>query len=60
MKYITDLQKSPDFYLRGEDFSGEVDYFIDHVCNTNLNNINSFENGLKVDRVIDLIKKDAL
>jgi predicted dehydrogenase len=59
MKYITDLQKSPDFYLRGEDFSGEVEYFIDHVVNKNQDNINSFENAFKVDRVIDLLKKDA-
>lgn len=59
MKYITDLQTPADFYLRGEDFSGEVDYFIQHVHEKNLDNINSFESAVKTDQVIELLKKDA-
>ena len=59
IKYITDLQKPVDFYLRGEDFSGEIDYFIKKVSEKNLENINSFENALKTDHVIELLKRDA-
>jgi predicted dehydrogenase len=59
MKYITDLHKPINFYLRGEDFSEEVDYFIQHVLDKNLENKNSFENSLKTDNTIELLVKDA-
>jgi predicted dehydrogenase len=58
-KYITDLQKPVDFYLRGEEYSAQVDYFIHHVQEKNMENINSFESALVADKVIDLLKKDA-
>lgn len=58
-KYITDFQKPVDFYLRGEEYSSQVDYFIHHVHEKNTENINSFENALWTDQVIELLKKDA-
>jgi predicted dehydrogenase len=58
-KYITDFQKPVDFYLRGEEYSEQVDYFIRHVHEKNMENCNSFRNALTTDRVIELLKKDA-
>lgn len=59
IKYITDLTTSVDFYLRGEEYSAQVDYFVDHVRNRELDNINSFESALATDRVIDLLLKSG-
>jgi predicted dehydrogenase len=58
-RYITDFQQPVDFYLRGEEYSAQVDYFIRHVHEKNTENINSFENALWTDYVIDFLKKDA-
>jgi predicted dehydrogenase len=58
-RYITDFQKPVDFYLRGEEYSVQVDYFIRHVQEKNPENCNSFESALATDRVIDILKKDA-
>lgn len=58
-KYITDLQQPVDFYLRGEEYSSQVDYFIRQVHEKNTENINSFENALWTDHVIEILKEDA-
>jgi predicted dehydrogenase len=58
-RYITNFQKPVDFYLRGEEYSAQIEYFIWHVHDRNLENCNSFENALTTDRVIELLKKDA-
>lgn len=59
IKFITDLTSPVNFFLRGEEYSSQMDYFIDHVKNRNLENLNSFESALRTDRVIDLLIKDA-
>lgn len=59
IKYITDLTPPVNFFLRGEEYSAQMDYFIDHVKNRKLENLNSFESALRTDRVIDLLIKDA-
>lgn len=59
VKWITDVTKDVQFYLRGEEYSFQIDTFITCVKEKNLNNINSFGNALLTDQVIDLIIKDA-
>ncbi|MGD1007011.1 MAG: Gfo/Idh/MocA family oxidoreductase [Ignavibacteriaceae bacterium] len=59
IKCITDLTKSVDFYLRGEEYSAQIDYFIKHVAEKNLNNVNSFRSAYETNMIIDLIKKNA-
>ena len=58
-RYITELQKPVAFFLRGEEYSSQIDYFIRQVNEKNMENINSFENALWTDHVIELLKKDA-
>ena len=59
VKYITDLALPINFYLRGEEYSAQLDYFIDNVKNSRKGNINTFEQALKTDRVIEMLINDA-
>ncbi len=56
VKYITDLTEPVEFYLRGEEYSSQIDYFIDAVQGKVPNSINNFESACHTDKVISLIK----
>jgi predicted dehydrogenase len=59
IKYITDLTEPVNFYLRGEEYSSQIDYFIDNIKKSKLENINSFESAMETDKVIDMLVKDG-
>jgi predicted dehydrogenase len=59
IKYITDLAIQVDFYLRGEEYSAQIDHFIQCVLKKKQTEINSFEQALKTDETIDLIIEDS-
>lgn len=59
VKYVTDLTKPVDFYLRGEEYSAQVDYFIKAVEKKVPNNINTFQSAWHTDKVISLIKNST-
>ncbi|NTS42559.1 Gfo/Idh/MocA family oxidoreductase [Flavisolibacter sp. BT320] len=59
VKYVTDLTKSVDFYLRGEEYSSQVDYFIKAIQGKVPNNINTFMSAWHTDNVISMIKGSA-
>jgi len=58
-KYITDFAIPVDFYLRGEEYSAQIDHFISCIKNKKQAVINSFEQGLYTDKVIEMIIADA-
>jgi predicted dehydrogenase len=59
IKYITDLAIPVDFYLRGEEYSAQIDHFIKCIMENKQTAINSFEQALKTDRVIEIIIEDS-
>jgi predicted dehydrogenase len=59
IKYITDLAIPVDFYLRGEEYSAQIDHFIKCIIENKQTAINSFEQALKTDRVIEIIIEDS-
>lgn len=59
IKYITDLYIPVDFYLRGEEYSAQIDYFLSCIKNSEITGINSFLSGHFTDRAIDLIFNDS-
>lgn len=59
VKYVTDLTEPVDFYLRGEEYSAQVDYFIKAVQGKVPNTINTFQSAWHTDKVISLIKQSA-
>lgn len=58
IKYITDLAIPVNFYLRGEEYSAQIDNFMDCIIGKKQTNYNSFEQGLYTDKVIELIIDD--
>ncbi|MDP4185068.1 MAG: Gfo/Idh/MocA family oxidoreductase [Bacteroidota bacterium] len=59
IKYITDFALPVNFYLRGEEYSAQVDYFIDCIRNSKKTEINSFEQAFYTDKVIKMIMDNA-
>jgi len=59
MRYITDLTDPVDFYLRGEEYSAQVDYFAKCIASGTLDNVNSFESALHTDLVIESLKNKS-
>lgn len=57
IKYITDLTNPVDFYLRGEEYSAQIDYFIQNIKNKQLGQINTFAQALNTDKTIELLKR---
>lgn len=58
IKYITDLAIPVNFYLRGEEYSAQIDNFIDCIVRNKQTEYNSFEQGLYTDKVVELIIED--
>ncbi len=52
VKYITDLALPVNYYLRGEEYSAQIDHFISHIKLNKENTSNTFEQGLYTDQVI--------
>ncbi|MES1216419.1 MAG: Gfo/Idh/MocA family oxidoreductase [Bacteroidota bacterium] len=59
IKYITELTPQVDFYLRGEEYSAQIDYFIRAVEGKVTNSINTFSSAWQTDKAIELIKNSA-
>ena len=59
IKYITDFAIPVDFYLRGEEYSAQIDYFINCVEKKQQAQYNSFEQAMYTDLVIEMILEDA-
>jgi len=57
--YITDFAKSVRFYVRGNEFSRQLDYFVDCIEQKRTDNVASFAEALKTDVVMEEITKDA-
>lgn len=55
-KHITDLTDDVDFYLRGEEYSEQINYFIKAIQGQVPNIINTFESAWITDRVIKQIR----
>ncbi len=58
-RYITDFAEPVRFYVRGCEFTRQLDYFIACILNNIPCQICSFEDGLKTDIIIERIAKDA-
>lgn len=58
-KYIIEFALPVKFYLRGEEYSAQIEYFVDNVMNKRQSTYNTFEQGLYTDRVIEMILNKA-
>jgi predicted dehydrogenase len=59
IRYITDFAIPVNFYLRGEEYSAQIDYFVECVKNNKQALYNSFEQARYTDLVIEMIVENA-
>jgi predicted dehydrogenase len=59
IKYITDYAISVSFYLRGEEYSAQIDHFVNCIKNKQASSINTFEQALYTDKVVNMIIQDS-
>ena len=57
--YVTDIAAPVRYYVRGYEFTRQLDYFIDRIVADDSGNICSFRDGFQTDRVIEQIAADA-
>jgi predicted dehydrogenase len=59
VRYTTELTKPVWFYLRGEEYSAQLDHFVRCVVSGDPANINSFASAAQTDRVLAMMREDA-
>ena len=60
IRWLTDLTPTVDFYLRGEEYSAQVDYFIQCVKEGRHDPLLSFSSALETDQVVHMLLDDGL
>lgn len=58
-KYITDLAIPVNFYLRGEEYSAQIDHFVNCIKTQKQSEYNTFEQAYYTDLVIEMISENA-
>lgn len=55
VRYGTDLTPPVWYYLRGEEYSAQIDYFVQSIQQRRANGVNSFRSALATDRVVAMM-----
>jgi scyllo-inositol 2-dehydrogenase (NADP+) len=53
--YTTDLTEEVWFYLRGEEYSAQIDHFVKNIEAKRVNGENTFRSALDADRIVSMI-----
>ena len=59
VRYTTELTAPVGFYLRGEEYSAQIEHFVERVRSRFVDGINGFESAADTDRVIGMMIADA-
>lgn len=59
VRCATDLGQPVRFYLRGNEFTRQLDYFVEKVCARDMSNVSGFASAAETDRAIRAILNDA-
>jgi predicted dehydrogenase len=59
VRYTTELTDEVWFYVRGEEYSAQLDYFVQAIKRGAKENVNSFESAYETDKVIAMIIADS-
>ena len=60
VRYATELTDEVWFYLRGEEYSWQIDHFVRNITGGVMENVSSFANSEVTDRVISMILQDSV
>jgi scyllo-inositol 2-dehydrogenase (NADP+) len=55
VRYTTDLTQAVWFYLRGEEYSAQIDYFVQSIQRGRTDGQNTFRSAIEADRVVEMI-----
>lgn len=59
VKYTTDLTEPVQFYVRGEEYSAQLEDFVDRIQHRRAEGVNDFRSAAVTDRAIALLVADA-
>ena len=59
VRYITDLPVDVWYYLRGEEYSSQIDYFFRSIEERRKDNISSFTTAAQTDLIVSMMARDA-
>ena len=59
VRYTTELTQPVWFYVRGEEYSAQLDYFVRCIKSGQSDNVNSFASAVMTDSVITMLINDA-
>ncbi|MBD3627949.1 Gfo/Idh/MocA family oxidoreductase [Cyclobacterium sp.] len=59
VKYLTELTANVDYYLRGEEYSAQIDHFIKCIKHSETNNKSSFRSASYTDQLISKLITDS-
>jgi predicted dehydrogenase len=59
VRYTTDLTPEVAFYLRGEEYSAQIDHFVGAIRSGKPATVNSFRSAVDTDRVVAMIRRAA-
>lgn len=59
MRWVTDLSPEVKFYLRGEEYSAQIEYFIQCINSNQIDGVNSFKSAYMTDLLVNQIQQDA-
>jgi scyllo-inositol 2-dehydrogenase (NADP+) len=59
VRYTTELSKEVWFYLRGEEYSAQIDHFVKNIETRRTDGENSFRSALQADRVVAMILAES-
>ena len=59
VRYTTDLTQEVWFYLRGEEYSAQIDHFAQSIAAGRTDGENTFRSALEADRVVSMMVGDS-
>lgn len=59
VRYTTELTNEVWFYMRGEEYSAQLNYFVEAIEQKNVDNVNSFATALETDVLMSMMIADA-
>lgn len=59
IRYTTELTKEVWFYLRGEEYSAQIDHFLQCIKQGHARNISPFASAAQTDKILAMILKDS-
>jgi hypothetical protein len=59
VRYTTELTEPVGFYLRGEEYTAQIDHFVARVAARGIDGENTFESAAATDRIIAMLIADA-